>query len=732
MVTTPLLIASSNAAGNAGTPRTVQLSAAGVALILELPSDSLPRIVHWGADAGALSDSELAQLALAVTAPNAANGVDIAPRVSIIPEGWTGWTGTPGLRGHRGGEDWSPKFTPSAVTVVSRPTRGGSVSVDAVDTITDLALHIDIELLPSGLVRAQASVTNLATAPYVVDGLDVAFPVPGRADEILDLAGRWAKERVPQRAAFQVGSRVREGRHGRTGADAAFVLSAGEPGFDFRSGEVWGLHVAFSGNHRTAAERVFSGERLLLGGESLLPGEIILAENETYTAPSIYASHGTGLDASAARVHEYLRARPAHPVSPRPVVMNVWEAVYFDHDVDRIRNLADLAAAAGVERFVLDDGWFGGRRDDTAGLGDWAVAEEVWGGGRFAALVEHVHSLGMEFGLWFEPEMVNLDSDLARAHPEWLLQVPGRLPVESRHQQVLDLAHPGAFAHIRNCIVSLVREYDIAFIKWDHNRDLIDGGSTATGRAGVHAQTLAAYRLLDEIRELCPALEIESCSSGGARVDLEILQRTDRVWASDCIDAHERQQIQRWTAQLLPPELVGSHVGADEAHTTGRHLHLSFRAATAVFGHFGIEWDLGTASKDERDILAAWVSFYKAHRDLIHTGTVVRDTFEGNALWLHGAVRQDKSEALFAVSLLDRPATWPPSRITLPGLDPAATYRVTPAGPGFAARFDETVHPGWWRPEGIVLPGAVLAGIGLDVPALQPDHSALIHLRAVQ
>lgn len=323
-----------------------------------------------------------------------------------------------------------------------------------------------------------------------------------------------------------------------------------------------------------------------------------------------------------------------------------------------------------MERYVLDDGWFGSRRDDSSGLGDRTLAEEVWGGGRFRALVDHVTGLGMQFGLWFEPEMVSPDSDLARAHPEWLLQAPGRLPVGIRRQQVLDLTHDGAFAHVRDAMVRLVHEYGIAFVKWDHNRDLIDAGSTRTGRAGVHAQTLAAYRLMTELRAACPGLEIEACSSGGARVDLGVLEHADRVWASDRIDAHERQQIQRWTAQLLPPELVGSHVGAERAHTTGRRLDLPFRAATALFGHFGIEWDLGAASPAERRELAGWVALYKRHRALIHAGRVVRRSADDDSLWLHGAVSPARDEALYALTLRERPVTWPSGRVRLPALDP--------------------------------------------------------------
>lgn len=708
----------------------VALRASGVSLILGLPDDALPFVIHWGADLGVLDDKALRELAAHALPPLATNGVDTSVIASVLPENSRGWTGTTGLAGHRSGRAWSTKFVPVSVDIADRADQGGAVTVHAVDRDADLSLSVSIDLLPSGLVRLSAGLTNAGDSPYTLDGLQLAMPVPTRADVLFDLAGRWGKEKVPQWRAFTVGTHLREGRHGRTGADAATILTAGTPDLDFGQGEAWGLHVAFSGNHRTLAERAFSGERLLFGGELLLPGEIQLASGETYSTPQTFAAYGAGLDEVAARFHTYLRARPSHPRTARPVVMNVWEAVYFDHDLTRILALADAARQVGVERFVLDDGWFGSRRDDTSGLGDWVIAEDVWGGGRFRALVDGVKQRGMQFGLWFEPEMANVASKLAASHPEWLLQVPGRLPIDFRHQQVLDLSHPGAFAHVERQIVSLVREYGIDYIKWDHNRDLMDAGSTRTGRAGVHEQTLATYRLLDAIRAACPGLEIESCSSGGARVDLEILNHTDRVWASDCIDARERQQIQRWTAQLLPPELVGSHVGAERAHTTRRHFDLDFRAATALFGHFGIEWDLTAASAEDRARLAEWVAYYKAVRTLLHTGSTVRRTLESGDLWLHGVVDPSRARALYSLTLRERHITWPAGRVQLPGLDSAREYRVTVAGPGADATYDPRIHPSWYR-TGIVLTGSALGEVGVHVPALDPDTAVLLDVEAL-
>ena len=235
--------------------------------------------------------------------------------------------------------------------------------------------------------------------------------------------------------------------------------------------------------------------------------------------PWLYGSYGVGLDEVARRFHRFLRARDNHPSIDRPVTINVWEAVYFDHDLDHLRDLAERAAALGVERYVLDDGWFGSRRNDHAGLGDWQVSADVWPNG-LHPLVDTVTELGMEFGLWFEPEMINIDSDAARAHPDWVMATGGRMPVGSRFQQVINLGIPECYAYIRDAIFAILAEYNIGYIKWDHNRDLIDAGTQPSGRPGVHQQTLAFYRLVDEIKAAHPGLEIESCSSGGAGVDL--------------------------------------------------------------------------------------------------------------------------------------------------------------------------------------------------------------------
>ena len=703
----------------------VHLRAAGVSLVLDARDGFVPAVLHWGHDLGELDADELAALAVASRPTAGPNDLDAPRRApALLPQHALGWNGRPGLAGSRGGRGWSPLFRLTELAV-----DGGRVAVAATDDDAGLAVAVELELLPSGLVRQRATVTATAEGTYAVDGLALALPVPPAATELFDLAGRWARERSPQRLPFVVGVHSRENRRGRTGPDAPLILAAGTAGFDTRDGEVWAVHVAWSGNHVTYAERLSTGEAVLGGGELLLPGEVALAAGERYTGPWLYAAHGVGLDAVAARFHAFLRSRPHHPRRPRPVVMNTWEAVYFDHDLEKLTELARLGAEVGVERYVLDDGWFRHRRDDTAGLGDWYVDEGVWPEG-LHPLITAVRDLGMEFGLWVEPEMVNLDSDLARAHPDWVLATGGRTPLPSRHQQVLDLGNLDAYAYLLERLDALLTEYPIAYLKWDHNRDLLDAGHGLAGTPGVHAQTRAVYRLFDELRARHPGVEIESCSSGGLRVDLEVLEHTDRVWGSDCIDPLERQQIQRWTTQLLPPELVGSHVGASHAHTTGRTHDLGFRAGTALFASFGVEWDLTAATAAERAELAAWVALYKQVRELLHTGTVVRAPQHDPASALHGVVAADRSDALFALVQLTTPETSVPGAVRLPGLDPARRYRVRPQPPGDVPAGLGFVAPAWLA-GGVTLPGAVLGHAGLRAPLLFPEQLLLIRATAV-
>src|SRR5215207_563803 len=363
-------------------------------------------------------------------------------------------------------------------------------------------------------------------------------------------------------------------------------------------------------------------------------------------------------------------------------------------------------------------------------------------------LVDKVTGLGMEFGLWFEPEMINLDSAIASAHPEWIMATGDRLPVESRHQQVINLGIPECYAYVRDAIFDILAEYKISYIKWDHNRDLIDAGTQPDGRPGVHEQTLAFYRLVDEIKAAHPGLEIESCSSGGARVDLGVLERTDRIWVSDCIDPLERLQMNRWTSQLVPPELLGSHIASGRSHTTGRVHDLSFRAATAIFGHLGIEWDLAAATGQELADLREWINFFKAERALLLGGEVVRMDFPDESVSVNGVLAPDRGRAAYSFASVARSEVALLGRLRFPGLDPERQYRVRPmliGGPPSGLR-----APAWWgarqpepepyvdpeeqaiysqpgraEPPGVVLSGAALSSVGLMAPIIHPDQAVI-------
>jgi len=657
----------------------------------------------------------------------------------LLPEMSSGRYSRPGLRGARfgadgAGRDWSTAFVPESVSVQT-----DRLLVTARDEVAGLSLQTEVESLSGGGLRARHTLTNDAPGRYLVDALEVAFAVPERVAELLDSTGGHLHERTPQRHPVADGLWLRENRRGKTGLDAATVLHAGTAGFDFGSGEVWAAHVAWSGNTALSFERTAETGSTLWGGELLLPGEVALDTGQEYATPWVHlVAVDDGLDGVAAAFHGWLRSLPAHPAEPAPVNLNVWEAVYFDHDLTRLQQLADLAAGIGVERYVLDDGWFGSRRDDTAGLGDWTVSPDAWPNG-LDALVEHVTALGMVFGLWFEPEMVNPDSDLYRAHPDWVLSTGDRVPLLERGQLVLDLSRDEVRDHVLEQVSAVLSAHDIGYVKWDHNRDLLEAGTAAAGGApAVHLQTLGFYALLDQLRARHPGVEWESCASGGGRVDLAVLARTQRIWVSDMTDALARQQIQRWTTQLVAPEYLGAHVSAPVNHQTGRAFDLDFRAATALFGSFGIEWDITAADPGSLDRLAAWIAHYREHRFLLHSGRTFRRDDPDPVVQVHGVVAADRSGALVAIVELGDSHRRLPLTVRVPGLDPDRGYRVTWSGPGASdpgasGSTAADVPPGA-DPAGpagdVVLPGSVLARIGVRVRRRKPQTVTLLLVSA--
>ncbi|MBE1874773.1 alpha-galactosidase [Myceligenerans pegani] len=705
----------------------------GVAVVLEHPATGLPSVLHWGADLGPLPAADLAALDAATDPRTPPAPLDAGPRVPLLPQESDGWSGRPGMVALRDGRPVFPRWTVTGRT-------GDDATLRLTASSDGLELSSVIAVGHGGLVTLRHALTNTGEGTVTIDHLDTALPVPRGADHLTSFTGRWAREKTPVTTSMPPGASTVTSRRGRGGHDAPWVsiASAGEP--RNRTGESWAVHLGWSADvvHRT--DRMTDHETQLGAGELLRPGEIRLAPGETYEAPVAYfAWSDNGLDGLSRRFHTWLRAREQHPATARPLVLNTWEAVYFDHDPERVAELARAAAAVGVERFVLDDGWFHDRRDDTRGLGDWVVDPAVWPEG-LQPLADLVHGLGMQFGLWFEPEMVNLDSDLAREHPEWILGNPASVPspdgLSFRNQYVLDLAHPGAWEHVRGQMSALIDALGVDFVKWDHNRDLVEAvhveGTPAGGtpRPGTHAQTLAAYRLVDRLKADHPGLEIESCSSGGARTDLGILARTDRVWASDSNDPAERQDIQRWTELVLPPELIGAHVGPSPAHSSGRATDLSYRVATALQGHAGFEWNLLECTPEETEAVTAYAALYKELRGLLHSGTVVHGDTADPALRVRGVVAPDGAEAVFTVATVGSLADARPERVTLPGLDPGRRYTVRVRDEAGRARwFGGT--PRWLGKDADAVPGVVLDRVGLQIPNLWPMQALILHLRAV-
>jgi alpha-galactosidase len=670
------------------------LRAAGVSLVLDTRGTA--SVLHWGPDLG---DVDLESLAGSRGPAVPPSSIDVPLRLSLLPSLAEGWSGRPAIDSGHG-------FRTAEAHLQDQTLEIRSASPDATQEVVT-----ELELSSQGVLRVRHHLTNRGDDEFLLPNLDVLLPIPAEASELLDFTGLWSHERSPQRAPLRHGVWSRESRHGRPGHDDAFLMIAGTPGFGFRSGRVWAVHLAWSGDKRIWAERSALGYSVLGAGELLAPGEIRLAPGGSYRTPWLVAVFSdAGLDGLSDRLHPWIR-ESAQLRKPRPVVLNTWEAVYFDHDLTVLSDLADAAAEVGVERFVLDDGWFTGRRDDKRALGDWFVDDTVWPDG-LHPLISRVHERGMEFGLWVEPEMVSPDSRLAREHPDWVLDNGPTW----RWQRALDLTK--AYDHLLERLTALLTEYPIAFLKWDHNRDLLTPGV-------AHRQTRALYRLLTALKQAFPQVEIESCASGGARIDLGILPLVDRFWTSDTNDPLDRQSIQRWTGVLVPPEYLGGHLGAGTAHVTGRTSALGFRLATALFGSAGIEWNLTAASPTEKADIAAWIAEHQRLRPLLHSGRVVRADSPDPAHLLHGVVAQDRGHAVYALVALGIPAAALPPPIRFPGLDPDRSYTVRPIG--VPPRTVQDAPPPWLA-VGVTLPGRVLSEAGLPAPLLTPEQALLLEL----
>ena len=676
----------------------------------------LPRLLHYGV---ALPEEEHTSVLAASQGGWPYGTLDQRAPAGLLPQAASCFGGHPAVLAHFDGQSLDAPLTLSAV-------RQAEASLCFVYANAALRIELSFTLHRGGALIAQSSLENLGESEIQIDWMAAAsLELPAVPMEVESYHGRWGQELQRRRHALDEAAPVLENRRGRTSHQLFPGLLAGEPGFNPTHGRCFAMQLAWSGNTRLIAQRQFDGSAMLQAGVLYAPGEARLAAGQKLQTPELVFSVGEGSDACAWRYHDYAREQvlPRWSRTARPVHSNSWEAMYFDLDTAKLCQLVDAAAAIGAERFVLDDGWFQGRRDDTAGLGDWWVDRVVFPEG-LQPLVDHVRAAGLQFGLWFEPEMVNADSELYRAHPDWVLRHGGAAMPPARQQWVLDIARPEVADYLFEKIAALVDEYGIDYIKWDMNRDLPAAGDGMRPRAA--AQPEALYALLHRLNERFPALEIESCSSGGARLDLGVLAETGRVWTTDNNDPVDRFRIHQAASQFLPPEILGAHIGPECAHLTGRHSSVHTRAVQAMTGQFGFELDPRELSDDEADLLRGYAALYKQHREWLSCARLHRITGLWSGVVASAFVAADASTALLAL-LTERSVDGATAgRVVVPGLDAQAIYRIELVIADHEELQRRNRQMPAWVNSSVRLSGAMLATVGLGLPVLSTHAGLLI------
>lgn len=656
------------------------------------------------------ADEDLAALAAAAARGRHENQPDVPPTGGLLPDPRTGWRGPLLAELAQDGVPVTPRWT--GLKIEPSPDRQ-SILANWRDENLALTLSVSWTMGAGDAITTRTQFCNTGDrGSRATRCASLLLPLPRGFDHVTHFAGRWADDMRAERVRL-------------TRAGLGWASRGGKPGFaggdwlvfdDASSGAQLGFHIAATGDHEVRIERNDDGDATLVAETPIpAPGASL------FTTPEALIVWAPDADTLTLAFHAYARARLAqpypNPARTRRVHFNTWEACAFDFDEARLMRLAEDAAAIGAERFVLDDGWFKGRSSDRAGLGDWTPDPLRFPNG-LGPLIAHVKALGMDFGLWVEPEMVSPDSDLYRAHPDWCLHEPGLSRPTERNQLVLDLTRPEVTAHIRDCIARLLRENDIAYLKWDHNRRLFPAAPNLSQISQLH-DIWAALR-----REF-PATMIESCSSGGGRIDLAMLGPIERFWPSDNNDAIERVRIMREWSRFLPLEVLGNHVGPSPNPITGRRVTMDFRAKVAVFGHMGVEADPARMADKERPTLAAHIALYKEWRGVLHAGRLHHlahpDPGVVGMMVTHG----DKALALAAQTTFS--PVFDAAAVRLAGLEPEARYRVTLPEPWPPRARHYLAAPEKWR-AGLVLSGTALMTQGLALPLTHPETAWLVAL----
>ena len=559
-------------------------------------------------------------------------------------------------------------------------------------------------------IARHAEIACTGENPISLDrAMSLCLDLPDSDYEMVELTGAWARERHVATRPLAEGVQAVYSLRGHSSHQFNPFLALKRPDCGEMHGEVYGFSLVYSGNFLAQADvdpyhvtRVTMGIHPQNFSWTLRPGETFA----TPEAVMVYSDRG--LNGMSQAFHTLYRSRLARGVwrdAVRPVLVNNWEATYFDFNEEKLLALATEAKALGIELFVLDDGWFRNRSSDETGLGDWEVDTAKLPGG-LKGFGEKLNAMGLQFGLWIEPEMVNPGTRLWQEHPDWVLHQPGRRPLPSRHQYVLDCSNPAVVDYLYDRLTALLDGAPVSYIKWDMNRSISDAFSCAAGPEGqgavLHRYILGVYRLYQRLIDRFPRILFESCSSGGARFDPGMLYYAPQCWASDDTDAVERLKIQYGTSFVYPVSSMGAHVAAVPNHQLGRVTSLTTRANVAFFGAFGYEMDLTRLPPRGRELVARQVAFFKQYRRLLQFGAFWRlqSPFAHNeASWM--TVSPDRDTALVGDYLVLQQANAGYRRIRLAGLAPDRLYRVTPlgsgaepCGPAYTAGGDELMQAG--------------------------------------
>ena len=542
---------------------------------------------------------------------------------------------------------------------------------------------------------------------YIERAYSLCLELPDSRYDLITLSGKWAREREMSRRPLVMGEQGVSSLRGATSLFTSNMLFLARPETTEEHGEAIGAALVYSGNFTASVHvdanrcsRVFLGLNGVDFSWKLAPGETF----HTPEAVTVYSD--AGLDGMSAQFHRVCGShlvRGKYAKAPRPILLNNWEATYFGFNEEKLLKIARTAADVGVELFVLDDGWFGHRDDDTTSLGDWYVDTRKLPNG-LRHLTDQVHAMGLKFGLWFEPEMVSPKSDLYEKHPDWAIHIDGRMPIQQRQQLTLDMSREDVQDYVYECVASHLREDGIDYVKWDMNRHFSNIGSALLPadqqKELPHRYMLGLYRVLEKLIHEFPDVLFESCSSGGGRFDMGMLHYMPQTWTSDNTDALCRCKIQYSTSLVFPPFAMGSHVSAVPNHQTGRITPIETRGNVAMSGCFGYELDLNTLSPEDLEKVRAQVKRIKELRTTLLYGDFHRliSPYEGqDTAWI--TVSQDKREAVFMfVRAMNQPAT-PPALVKLRGLDENKVYTIRETGESYSGselmNVGVSVHPGW-------------------------------------